>query len=280
MALASNAKSYIAPAKINLTLHITGKRADGYHELDSIVAFSDFGDEISFEPSSNFGLSVTGQFAEAVDPSFNSVRDAVAWFEVRTGKRVNHHIHLEKRLPVGAGLGGGTSDCATTIHALCALYEADLPKPDELSSLGADVPVCFYGQTCRMAGIGEVIEPCALDRDVFVLLVNPMKPVTTRDVFTSPLLEFSNPEKNVDLWEELQHGQNDMTKAAVAQCPEIKDILETLSQTSASITRMSGSGASVFALFEQREEMEAACKSYARPHSEHWVMGTKLKRAD
>jgi 4-diphosphocytidyl-2-C-methyl-D-erythritol kinase len=146
----------IARAKVNLALHVVGRRADGYHLLDSLVAFADFGDVVTVEPAPSLSLSITGPMAAGLSAgSDNLVLKAAQML----GSPLGAAITLEKRLPIASGIGGGSADAAATMQALGALWGCALPDAGQVLALGADVPVCLAGQSCRMAGIGDQISP-------------------------------------------------------------------------------------------------------------------------
>src|SRR6056297_985337 len=169
-----------APAKINLTLHVTGRRADGYHELDSLVVFADIGDKIRVKPSDTTILTVDGPMAAGVpvDESNLVVRAAGLM-------GVAADIHLEKHLPNAAGLGGGSSDAAATLKALHDLTGQPLPDITALTGLGADVPVCVQPNTARMRGVGEEVTPVPGLPALHAVLINPGLPVMTQLVFAN-----------------------------------------------------------------------------------------------
>lgn len=243
-----------APAKINLSLHVTGQRRDGYHILDSLVAFASIGDTVIAEPAAELNLQVMISEAETLQiEGENLVLQAARWLDP-DGTAA---LKLMKRLPVSAGLGGGSTDAAATIRALCQLWGKPLPAAHETGVLGADLPVCMAPGTQRMRGVGTHLEP-APDLPAFdVVLVNPKIPLSTPDVF-SALASKRNPAMEDDLpkWRDaaefaawLRLQRNDLEAPAQSLVPEIGDCLALLRDAGALVSRMSGSGASCYGLF-------------------------------
>ncbi len=258
-----------ARAKVNYCLHVIGKRDDGYHELDSLVMFADFGDDISLAPSEHFKVSFHGMFSDGLDVRKNSIIDAVKWFEKFANVEVHQNISIEKNIPVMAGLGGGTADAAAVIHALCDIYNVKKPDPSELAILGADVPISFFGSSARMRGIGEQLDIWAHD-GFEILLVNPREAVETRKVFGSPQLTFSSHVKS-DEWIQTS---NDMEAAACALCPKIVDIKQALKKFGADKIRMTGSGSTVFAIGKDLGELSKKMRLH---HPEYWSKHSVVK---
>ncbi|MBE1295363.1 4-(cytidine 5'-diphospho)-2-C-methyl-D-erythritol kinase [Phycobacter azelaicus] len=244
-----------APAKINLTLHVTGRRADGYHLLDSLVAFCDVGDVIGVRSAPELSMQVTGPRSDGVPTDASNLVLRAAELMRRKGQGAE--ITLEKHLPAAAGIGGGSSDAAATLRALSQLWNADLPEPAELLSLGADVPVCMAPGSWRMEGIGENLSPAPDLPPCEILLVNPGVSVSTPAVFralTSPQnapMPKELPRWNTaeDLAQWLSSQRNDLQLPAVEQHPVIATVLEELRRSGALLAAMSGSGATCFGLF-------------------------------
>ncbi|WGH79567.1 4-(cytidine 5'-diphospho)-2-C-methyl-D-erythritol kinase [Jannaschia ovalis] len=249
--------SVLAPAKVNLTLHVTGRRADGYHLLDSIVAFADLGDRLTVGPGD--GLIVTGPFAAGVPTDDgNLIRRALALAGTPRA------VALDKRLPHPAGLGGGSSDAAAVLRAV----GADL-SPEYLLTLGADLPVCMGARAARMRGIGEVVVPVPLP-PLAAVLVNPGLAVPTGRVFAG-LRTADNPghdalpEGDAAAWMDwLAAQRNDLEEPALALAPEIAEMLAALRAEGAAVARMSGSGATCFGLWPDRGQAEAAAGRLVR----------------
>lgn len=257
-----------APAKVNLTLHVTGQRADGYHVLDSLVAFADMGDRLWLEPSPALSLAVEGPFADGVPCDERNLVWRAAVLAGWTG-----HIRLEKNLPHGGGIGGGSADAAALLRALGT-------KEDGLS-LGADIPVCRLGRAALMGGVGEVLRPIDLPAPLYGVLVNPMCHVPTPAVFKA-LEQKENPpmapmpQQASDFWSWLADQRNDLERPAVTAAPIIAEALQALSQHGASVVRMSGSGSTCFALFEGAGPHVAAAQRIARDHPDWWVKPVML----
>ncbi|MBD0865701.1 MAG: 4-(cytidine 5'-diphospho)-2-C-methyl-D-erythritol kinase [Rhodobacteraceae bacterium] len=219
-----------APAKLNLTLHVTGRRADGYHLLDSLVAFADIGDQITVAPCPVLSLTIGGPQAVYLSTGHSNLVLRAANF---LGPQRSAAIHLDKQLPVAAGIGGGSADAAATLRALSMLWDVDLPLPEATVDLGADVPVCMIGQTLRMQGVGDQITRLPDLPDMEVVLVNPRIAVSTPDIFRG-LAEKSNAPMDQDLpnWNSLDaftewlgHQRNDLQALAMEQQPVIADVL-------------------------------------------------------
>jgi len=283
----------LAPAKVNLFLHIIGRREDGYHLLESVFAFADFGDFITVEPAPALSFSVTGPFAHicrraGCDGEANIVARAADLLRQQCGVAEGAKITLEKNLPVSAGLGGGSSDAAATLKALQVLWRIE-PVQESLVDLalelGADVPACLVGEPSFVAGIGELITPLEIFEDINCVLVNPLKPLSTPLVFqtfektgrafTQPLA--LTPEVTDDLWTLLKGSHNDLQGPAVGLMEEVGEILGSLQDTDGvSLVRMSGSGATCFGLYETSETADAAARKISNAHRNWWVKACTL----
>ena len=264
-----------APAKINLTLHVTGQRADGYHLLDSLVMFADFGDRIWVEQADETTLDVTGPLAGPVPTdSRNLVRRAADFLGV-TAK-----ITLEKNLPAAAGIGGGSSDAAATLRALCALYDLPLPSEDAALALGADVPVCLQGGWARMSGIGGDVARLGAGAAWPMLLINPRVAVSTPDVFRGLNAKTNAPMPDqMPAWSDreaalewLATQRNDLQAPAIALEPIIAEALRLLeSSEGCQLARMSGSGATCFAIFTDGMARDAAAEKIRAEQPNWWI---------
>jgi 4-diphosphocytidyl-2-C-methyl-D-erythritol kinase len=275
-----------APAKINLTLRIAGRRTDGYHELESLVVFADVGDQLTLSPEPNASLEVSGPFGTACGPTeANLILKAVAKLGTAVPDMQSGLFALDKRLPVAAGIGGGSSDAAAALRVLAKLNRIAYADPRLASAalaVGADVPVCLDPRPRIMRGIGEILsKPFELPR-LPALLVNPRAPTATKDVFaafdashsTSPPLE--NPPRE-NLMDYLQRHGNDLTAAAIACVPIIGDVLDTLrALAGAQLARMSGSGSTCFALFGTQDSARIAARQLAHARPDWWVAPTTL----
>ncbi len=285
-----------ARAKINLCLHITGRRPDGYHLLDSIVVFAGACDSLRLSPAPDAHLQLTGPFAGALAPEDdNLVLQAFVRMKALWPDRIcGTGFSLEKNLPVASGIGGGSADAAAALRGLAKLWAIvgeDDPLPEELMQLalelGADVPVCLNGHACRMRGIGEQLDVMDGFPKIDCLLVNPNVPVATGRVFGAmnlapgdtafaPLTSPPPPasDKNAVL-EWLSSTRNDMQPAACTLEPAIGDCLELLhQQPGIRLERMSGSGATCFGLFDSAEATDAAARAIKAKHPDWWVCPT------
>lgn len=270
----------LAPAKINLALHVTGQREDGYHLLDSLVCFADIGDFLTLEGGDETRLSVTGPMAPGVPTGAgNLVMRAVQVF----AGDWNGLIGLEKHLPAAAGIGGGSADAAACIIMLSEMLGRDLPEAEVLLSLGADVPVCAIGQTARMSGIGEVVDPVEMPR-FSALLVNPGVSVSTPDIFArlrhrenTPLGDFPDTANGGGWIKYLQHQRNDLEGPAAELVPEISDVLDAIRRVeTCQMARMSGSGATCFGLFLCDDDAKSATEVIRRNNPGWWVKACRV----
>lgn len=266
-----------APAKINLTLHVTGRRADGYHLLDSLVAFAACGDQLRLDPGPELSLAVSGLFARGVPADQRNL----LW-QAAEGAGWQGHIQLDKQLPHGAGIGGGSSDAAALLNAIAG-QGGDIPEALPLS-LGADVPVCMLAGAARMQGIGEQVSPVQLPQ-LHALLVNPGVPVPTGAVFkalerrdNAPMPdEIPSFSDAADCAAWLQDQRNDLEPPARQLAPEIDRTLSDLrSSRQALIARMSGSGATCFALYPTKNAAHMAAYEIGAEHPDWWCVATSL----
>ena len=257
------AESEAAPAKVNLALHVTGRRADGYHLLDSLVVFAPVGDVVTVEEAPALSLEVTGPFAADVPAGEdNLVLRAARLLGGGRGAR----IALDKHLPVAAGIGGGSADAAAAIRALARLWRLPLPEAAALVGLGADVPVCLAGQPVRMRGVGERLDPLPVPVPLHLLLVNPRVAVSTPGVFarldTRANPPLPDPPAFPDPASVARYAalcRNDLEAPAMALAPEIGEVLDMLRATPGCLlARMSGSGATCFGLYAEAGTRDAA----------------------
>ena len=267
-----------APAKVNLTLHVTGRRADGYHLLDSLVVFADLADVVRVRPAAGSSLRVTGPMAAGVPTGpDNLVLKAAALMGVSAA------IELEKHLPTAGGIGGGSADAAATLRALAELTGRALPA--DVLALGADVPVCMAGRPARMRGIGEIVTPVEGLPPLDAVLVNPGVAVSTPQVFSrlarrenpampDPLPHFADAQGLTD-W--LATQRNDLEPPARALAPEVEAALAALAAApQCLLARMSGSGATCFGLFPCATAARNAAQALALARPGWWVQATRL----
>ena len=277
-----------APAKLNLYLHVTGRRADGYHELDSLVTFTALADTLELAPADSLDLTVTGPFAGALDAGGNLAARAATALAERLGRSAAVQMTLDKQIPVAAGLGGGSADAAAVLRGLARLWRLGAGHAAALHEvalrLGADVPVCLDSRAASMAGIGEALSappplpPCA------ALLINPGVPVPTGPVFAARRGPFSTaspideaPKNATALAALLRGRRNDLEQPAIERAPEIGVVLTRLAHTPGCLlARMSGSGGTCFGLFEDEAAAAAAADAIAREEPAWWVRATSL----
>jgi 4-diphosphocytidyl-2-C-methyl-D-erythritol kinase len=289
--------SLLAPAKINLSFRITGKRDDGYHELDSLVVFADVGDKILIEPATVFSFKIDGDFAGIFTPaerdsSSDSSNIAVraVWALSQAVKREpSFRLTLTKNLPAGAGLGGGSADAAAVLWGLAQHWGIKNPLSmlEALAlPLGADVPVCLGCRPVRMRGIGEILTPVPMEQELPAVLVWSGVSCPTPAVFRHFSGRFSPPESLPDTLDDvnsliafLSRHDNDLTEAAKIIVPEIATTLEALKNTaSCRLARMSGSGSACFGLYDDRLTAQNAAQIIKHAHPTWWVQTTMLNR--
>lgn len=264
-----------AYAKINLALHVRRRRDDGYHDIETLFAFVDQGDALTVTASARDELRTVGEFAsEIAKPFGNIIAKALSALPRLNGWSVT----LDKRLPVAAGLGGGSADAG----AVFRLVERHHRLPDDwrhrAAKLGADVPACVDSVTAIGRGIGTDLEP--LDNDLAgtpVLLVNPRIPLPTGPVFAAWNGRDQGPLPKGSAREIALTGRNDLEEPAIALCPAIEDVLGALSGTEPLLARMSGSGATCFALYERHDVMLNALNELVSAHPEWWTMAGALR---
>jgi 4-diphosphocytidyl-2-C-methyl-D-erythritol kinase len=260
-----------APAKINLYLHVIGRRPDGYHLLDSLIAFADIGDRLTAKPAGGLSLKITGpeaaRLSAAADDNLvlRAARLLAGLAKVAGGAALS----LEKNLPISAGIGGGSSDAAAALRVLRRLWNAAISDEQlrEIGiTLGADIPACLYGRPVWVGGIGERLEPATALPPAGVLLVNPRKELPTLTVFRNLRGPFGDagrfalmPNDAAGLAQMLATRRNDLTKAAIGHVPEIGAVLSRLrALPGVLLARMTGSGATCFALFADRVSAKQA----------------------
>lgn len=264
-----------ASAKLNLALHVTGRRADGYHLLDSLVSFATIGDRVTLAPGQ--GLALSGPFAAGLPADGNLCTRAAALMGLSAA------IGLEKRLPVASGIGGGSADAAAVLRGFARGGEA-LPGAAAIMRLGADVPVCLAGRPARMRGVGEVLDPLPALPPLPLVLVNPGVAVATPAVFAAlkrrdnpglPALPARLADAAVLLgW--LSTTRNDLEAPARGLAPVIGEVLDALAHAGAGFTRMSGSGATCFGIFATAPAAEAAAARIRAARPGWWVAATGL----
>jgi 4-diphosphocytidyl-2-C-methyl-D-erythritol kinase len=283
-----------APAKINLTLRVTGRRADGYHELESLVAFAGLCDWVGFEPAPDPALEVLGPRALEAGPIDDNLvlRAARALAALIPGLRLGR-FRLIKRLPAAAGLGGGSADAAAALRLLADEAGLSLDDPRVRAAAratGADVPACLCPQARMIAGVGDQLGPAVALPKAYAVLVNPQVPAPTAKVFAAlglaPGVKLESAARSFDplgpgatrILDFLSSSRNDLEAAAVRVAPAIAVVRERLSQIAgATATGMSGSGATCFALFDDRRSANLARRTVAAERPEWWVEATAIR---
>jgi 4-diphosphocytidyl-2-C-methyl-D-erythritol kinase len=272
-------RAAFAPAKVNLYLHVTGKRTDGYHLLDSLAVFPAIGDRVDVAPGDTLSLLITGEFGGKLraEPD-NLLLRAARLLKPGGGAALS----LQKNLPVASGIGGGSADAAAALRLLAELWDAPADLPALALSLGADVPVCIESVPARMQGIGEILAPAPILPAFGIILVNPGVEVPTPEVFRARQGGFSPPARLPEAWPDanamvadLCKTKNDLQAAAIGIQPVIGEVLRALENLPGTLlARMSGSGATCFAIFVSAAEAEAA----ALRITQHgwWVWGGGL----
>lgn len=277
-----------APAKLNLFLHVIGRRPDGYHVLDSLVAFAGCADVLHAGDADDLSLTITGPFAAGLaGEADNLVLRAARALAAEAGVAARARLVLEKHLPVASGIGGGSADAAAALRLLCGLWRI-APDPAALDllalRLGADVPICLRNRTARMGGAGEKLEAGPVLPACFVVLVNPGVALATAAVFRARHGAFSAPARLPSGWPDaasmaagLAALGNDLEAPARALCPVIGDVLATIAaQPGCLLARMSGSGATCFGLFADPVAAEHAAGAIAQ--TGWWVWAGALRR--
>ena len=272
--------SEYAPAKVNLSLHVTGRRADGYHLLDSLVVFADVGDVVEAEPAAHTTLTVLGPMGRGVPTDGTNLMLKAARLMPNAGWA---KLTLHKNLPSASGVGGGSADAAATLRALSRLWNCPPPPMQAQLALGADIPVCGARGPVRMEGIGEKITPVMGLPDAWLVLVNPMVPVSTGAVFAgldrydAPPMPPPPTPCTAQAFATWLHGQrNDLQAPAMRVCPEIAAVLEALTATQPLICRMSGSGGTCFGLFATAIAASDAAHRIAKGYPQWWVASGRI----
>lgn len=264
-----------AYAKINLALHVRRRREDGYHELETLFAFVDNGDRLTARSAETDSLQVVGEFAPALDHPFDNIVAKALTALPRTGGLA---IELEKNLPVAAGLGGGSADAGAVFRIVRELHGLPADWRNRAARLGADVPACVESRTCIGRGTGTELE--AVENDLAgapVLLVNPRVALSTGRVFAAWHGQDYGSLPQGMVSEIARDGRNDLERPAIEQCPPIADALAALTDGPAWLVRMSGSGATCFALYKNDAERDGAAQRLASSHPHWWQMAGALR---
>jgi len=300
MSLVTPSTEDCAPAKLNLYLHMVGRRADGYHLLESLVAFTRSGDGLSAVPAGALSLQIDGPFAASLRETpdddnlvLKAARSLAAWAGAHHRPVAGAALRLSKHLPVASGIGGGSADAAAALNVLKRLWALPIEE-DALAALaqklGADIPACVAGRPALMEGIGERLTAVPPLPPVPVLLVNPGLPLPTPSVYRAFRENFAIQPlpraKPVGPWRDakalvaaLATTQNDLEAPALAICPAIGTVLAALTQSGALFARMSGSGATCFAIYGAAAAAAAAAVRLKAAEPSWWVMATALRGA-
>ena len=281
-------KNYISPLKLNLYLHLINKTCDGYHNLESLMTFCDYGDFISIKEEKDFSFTIDGPFAKNLSKTENIILDAVKLLEEYAKFKINVHIKLTKNIPIASGMGGGSSNAATVIRCLKDLFKISIEKntlDSLLFSLGADVPFCFFRKTAIVKGKGENIEFLSSKiPELPVLLINPLIEISTKKIFEGVRLSNQNRVDNdIDFFnsdlffEGLNDRKNDLECVAERICPTIKEITSLLkTETNSKLVRMTGSGATCFGIFNNLSDLNKADILINSVFKEIWTKKTKI----
>ncbi len=266
-----------AYAKINLALHVRKRRDDGYHELETLFAFAEAGDVLAVEAADDFSLTITGPFSQELSAGpDNLVLKAAKALAQAAGLQTGAAFHLDKRLPIASGIGGGSADAAAALRLASRLWALGTVRPmDVAAALGADVPACVLSQTCFGTGVGEQLEPVEASEltGLPILLVNPRRPCPTGPVFKA----WDGLDRGALHPEDWKTARNDLQAPALRLVPEIGKVLHALAaQPGVCLTRMSGSGATCFALFDNETARDTAASALSASHANWWVLPTSL----
>ena len=272
--------SETAYAKVNLALHVRARRDDGYHELESLFAFCADGDRLdaTVRDDGALRLTVKGPFADDLgDGDDNLVIRAARALREASGTKLGANLTLDKQLPVAAGIGGGSADAAAGLRLLVklwALEDAAIDLAAIAASLGADVPACLASQTVFGSGVGDKLAPVEMDlAGTPILLVNPLIECLTAPVFKG----WDGVDRGALDPLAWRRGRNDLADSAMDLVPEIDEVIAVLRAQLPSVTRMSGSGATCFALFGSKAERDGAAGRIEKDHPDWWTMATSLR---
>jgi len=276
---------FIAPAKINLSLHITGKDKNNYHLLSSLVCFTEFGDELDIQLRNDkqFNLKIIGDYANSLSNTDNLIIKGANLIAQQFNDFKGANIILNKKIPVASGIGGGSTDCATTIKALLKLWNKEQPKniKELLLSLGADIPVCYYGKTAIMQGIGEDLIPVNIPH-FYMILANPNISISTKEVFEkfaqnpniTNNINFNSTNNYNDFLKSIINSHNALQKPAIDKCNEILDLLINIADSGADVIAMSGSGATCYGIYPDKQSV---LNAFNKIDNKYWKIITKVK---
>ena len=290
--------SNTANAKINLNLSVLGKRADGYHALDSLVTFAVLGDELSVSSSDELTLTYEGAFASDLQDSFvhesdDLVLKAATALQQESGTSMSAALQLTKSVPLGAGLGGGSADAAACLRLLNSFWKLDWSMEALMTlgaNIGSDIPACLMNAPCRMTGRGEHVTKIDMLPILFCVLVNPGVHLSTAEIFrklntskidadtrNTPKEELPDLTTYEALYNYLQNTGNDLLSPAMEIAPSIGLVLDAISNTGADISAMTGSGSTCFGLFKDEVSAHHAKEQLKELFPDYWVEATALK---
>jgi 4-diphosphocytidyl-2-C-methyl-D-erythritol kinase len=273
--------SEFAPAKLNLALHVRRRRADGYHDIQTLFAFADIGDRLTAAPADVLSLTITGRFAHGLSTEDNLVLRAAHMLGEEIGRDPAFAFTLDKALPVASGIGGGSADAAATLRLLARAWDIAPDHPALMACanrLGSDVPVCLLSQTAVGAGRGEALRRVSLGMlaGAPIILANPGIALSTAKVFAAwdGIDRGALPEgEATDI---LQKGRNDLQSPATALVPEIAALIEAMASSGAQLARMSGSGATCFAIYANEQSRDRALMQLRAAHPAYWIEPASL----
>ena len=281
-------KEFVSPIKLNLFLEVINKSKDGYHNLESLMTFCKFGDQIKIKKSTKFKFSIDGPFSKNLSTKSNIILNTILLLEKYLNLKFNVEIILTKNLPISSGMGGGSSNAATIIHCLKNLYNFKIRKKELdflLFTLGADVPFCYYRKSAIVRGKGEKIS--FLKNKLFelpVVLINPLIEISTRQIFENLVLnskkkeKFENENINLEnLFIYLAKRRNDLQNSAEKICPKIKEVNNFLNlNTKATFARMTGSGATCFGIYTNMDDAVSAENLLKKKFKRMWIKRTEI----
>ena len=277
---------FFSPSKINLYLEILSKSENGLHNLNSLMTFTDIGDHIEINVSKEFFFKTKGPFSDQLgDMKKNIIFIALKKLESLINKKLNVEIILTKNLPLGSGLGGGSSNAATVVKALIKIYKLNVDQRDLdslLISIGSDVPFCFHGRTAILNGIGDKLLFVSKLKEYDLLLVNPLVEVSTKKIFEKvekfndkPTI-YNNLSFDDSILKTISKSSNDLENIAVKVYPEIGSILTIFKKTNSIFTRMSGSGGTCFGLFNSKKDLLEAESIFHLKNKNWWIKKGKI----
>lgn len=289
--------SIFAPAKVNLYLHVTERREDGYHNLDSLVVFADIGDQLTIEPATDFSFYIDGPYADSFDhkgkdssPNSSNLVVRAAWAMAQLYKKtLPYKMTLTKNLPLSSGLGGGSADAAACLWGLAKLWNIKHGEAQHklMRDLGSDIPVCYACQPAHIGGTGDILTDYDTLPDMPAILVNPNLPLLTANVFNrlseDAHRDHAPPGKPIadyqDLISTLKARHNSLLHPALLLQPDIETVIAAIAEAHGCLlSRMSGSGASCFGLFENFGDAQGAANDIQNMHPEWWVQPCWLNR--